>query len=206
MISPIQTTYSDCLFRSRLEARWAVFFDYVGIEWQYEPEGFEIKRSQDWHFMEDETWNYLPDFFLPNLSTWVEVKPNFNDLSDDFLYMLQCAVDWGGQLPHVGESYGTSAGILLLTSIPRTNDYEICHPILQHHKGGHVNIAIFEFGNIKTFPNHNGYFDSGWGDKTCIKESLINIDGYQGLNLQDGRVQSAYIRARKSRFEHGVTP
>ena len=28
--------------RSRLEARWAVFFDTAGIAWQYEPEGFDL--------------------------------------------------------------------------------------------------------------------------------------------------------------------
>ena len=37
----IGTKYGGCYFRSRLEARWAVFFDHLGIEWLYEPEGFE---------------------------------------------------------------------------------------------------------------------------------------------------------------------
>ncbi len=39
----IETHYAGCRFRSRLEARWAVFFDAIGIEWQYEPQGFEIE-------------------------------------------------------------------------------------------------------------------------------------------------------------------
>ena len=30
----IETTYSGFIFRSRLEARWAVFFDALAIEWQ----------------------------------------------------------------------------------------------------------------------------------------------------------------------------
>jgi hypothetical protein len=33
-------------FRSRLEARWAVFFDVAGIPWQYEPEGFDLSSVQ----------------------------------------------------------------------------------------------------------------------------------------------------------------
>lgn len=33
-ITPIQTRYAGCLFRSRLEARWAVFFDHLGIRWR----------------------------------------------------------------------------------------------------------------------------------------------------------------------------
>ena len=38
----IQTQYQGRLFRSRLEARWAVFLDALGVRWQYEPEGFVL--------------------------------------------------------------------------------------------------------------------------------------------------------------------
>lgn len=31
------TTYAGVRFRSRLEARWAAFFDVVGWKWEYEP-------------------------------------------------------------------------------------------------------------------------------------------------------------------------
>jgi len=66
MIKAIETEYKGYLFRSRLEARWAVFFDTLGIEWEYEPEGFEF---------EDGT-RYLPDFWLPSCQWYVEVKPS----------------------------------------------------------------------------------------------------------------------------------
>ena len=38
----IQTEYKGYLFRSRLEARWAVFFDACGVDWEYEPEGYDL--------------------------------------------------------------------------------------------------------------------------------------------------------------------
>jgi len=60
---PIETDYKGCRFRSRLEARWAVFFDALDIEWDYEPEGFELDGTR-----------YLPDFWLPGIDIWVEVK------------------------------------------------------------------------------------------------------------------------------------
>ena len=41
-IMPIQTQYDGYLFRSRLEARWAVFFDNAKIAYEYEPEGYEL--------------------------------------------------------------------------------------------------------------------------------------------------------------------
>jgi hypothetical protein len=64
-IKPIETVYNGYRFRSRLEARWAVFFDALGIKYEYEPEGFEL----------DDGYHYLPDFYLPAMETYVEIKP-----------------------------------------------------------------------------------------------------------------------------------
>jgi hypothetical protein len=60
----IETRYKGHRFRSRLEARWAVFFDALKIKWTYEPEGFELRDGG----------RYLPDFFLPTHDLWVEIK------------------------------------------------------------------------------------------------------------------------------------
>jgi len=72
----IETTYKGYRFRSRTEARWAVFFDnLVGItEWQYEPEGFEL---------DDGRTRYLPDFRVTHSElgdTWFEVKPQLGSV------------------------------------------------------------------------------------------------------------------------------
>ena len=64
-LTPIQTEYKSYLFRSRLEARWALYFDLCGIKWQYEAEGFTLSDGQ----------RYLPDFWLPDYNQFVEVKP-----------------------------------------------------------------------------------------------------------------------------------
>jgi hypothetical protein len=64
----IETKYKGYRFRSRLEARWAVFFDALGVKWEYEPEGFDMGIAG---------W-YLPDFRVTSpqkLITWYEVKP-----------------------------------------------------------------------------------------------------------------------------------
>lgn len=59
----IETEYNGYKFRSRLEARWAVFFDALGIEYEYENEGYDLDGV-----------GYLPDFWLPRLDLWVEIK------------------------------------------------------------------------------------------------------------------------------------
>lgn len=58
----IETRYKGYRFRSRLDARWAVFFDALGLKWEYEPEGFELGGGL----------RYLPDFKING--TWFEVK------------------------------------------------------------------------------------------------------------------------------------
>lgn len=59
----IETVYNGYRFRSRLEARWATFFDTLGIKYEYEKEGFDLEG----------TW-YLPDFWLSERNIWVEIK------------------------------------------------------------------------------------------------------------------------------------
>lgn len=78
-MKPIETFYKGFHFRSRLEARWAVFFDTMGFEWEYEPEGFSLEGDFD-----GDTLYYLPDFKLKEgrVEIYVEVKPN-DDLEPD---------------------------------------------------------------------------------------------------------------------------
>lgn len=76
----IPTRFNNVIFRSRLEARWAVFLTELKITWEYEHEGYDLNG----------TW-YLPDFYLPywNGGTFVEVKPKaFTDLEDNKVKLL----------------------------------------------------------------------------------------------------------------------
>jgi hypothetical protein len=64
-VKPIPTSYDGYRFRSRLEARWAVFFHTLQIDYRYEPEGWDLEG----------TW-YQPDFWFPEQDCWIEVKPS----------------------------------------------------------------------------------------------------------------------------------
>jgi|HubBroStandDraft_2_1064218.scaffolds.fasta_scaffold78708_3 hypothetical protein len=64
MMRVIETWFNGTRFRSRTEARWAVFFSASGIRYEYEKEGYDLGGG---------VW-YLPDFWLPDLNRWFEVK------------------------------------------------------------------------------------------------------------------------------------
>lgn len=102
MIKAIETRYKGYRFRSRLEARWAVFFDHLGLRWQFEPEGFDLSAHGLGY--------YLPDFFLPDLNYWIEVKPESFSSRDTAAYR---------KLAYVGAA--TKAGGLLVAGEPYHN-------------------------------------------------------------------------------------
>ena len=62
-IKAIETEYDGHRFRSRIEARWAVFFNAIGLKYEYEIEGFQMGELR-----------YLPDFYIPSLDRWFEIK------------------------------------------------------------------------------------------------------------------------------------
>jgi len=116
-IQAIETEYKGYLFRSRLEARWAVFFDTLGIEWKYENEGYKTAEGE----------MYLPDFVLPGYGgrhwtrngtelgdIFVEVKGDPHGLVKDFQRQVSLH-DWGGVLPNFTDSYNAHPvnGLLL---------------------------------------------------------------------------------------------
>ena len=59
-IKPIETLYRGHYFRSKAEARFAVFLDCLGVKWDYEPQGFDLGNGL----------KYLPDFKIYNVSTF----------------------------------------------------------------------------------------------------------------------------------------
>ena len=63
-LKAIPTTYHGIEFRSKLEAKYAQAFDRLGIVWEYEGHGFRF----------DDGTCYCPDFYMPEIDTYFEVK------------------------------------------------------------------------------------------------------------------------------------
>lgn len=63
-INAIETKYKGYQFRSRLEAKWAAFFDLCEWPWSYEPHDLN---------------GWIPDFAIGYQPTLVEVKPFYRE-------------------------------------------------------------------------------------------------------------------------------
>lgn len=63
-LEAVPTYYHGTWFRSRLEADWAATLDQYRIAWTYEPETITLPSGK----------TYVPDFWLPDHDTWLEVK------------------------------------------------------------------------------------------------------------------------------------
>lgn len=186
-----------------------MFFDALGIKWEYEPEGYWIGTNI--------RKRYLPDFKLPECRSWVEVKGDVGKL--DF-QRLADAVDWGCGLPDMAESlldnlHG-ARGFLILGPIPpdwasySLNHWCPVHPILQHHKGGWLCWAQFKPGGFDVVKSQIEWFDASVGYQTGewterLKEHFEGTKGIgSNLPVMDYyAVQNAYNAARQARFEHG---
>lgn len=208
-IKAIETSYAGCRFRSRLEARWAVFFDHLGIRWEYEPEGFEWGSC-------GETSRWLPDFHLPATNTWVEVKGSDEQFANDWGRILN-VIDWGSPVPGMANSYCTNRGVLLLGSIPRLDPLSPrrpVHPIAQHHKGIWIHAwSFYEGGVAMRTTRHGQLLPEEWAcgsrtgnyfDSSCDGNPFtLTGELRPRLSAPTDRVDAAYIAARSARFEHG---
>ena len=223
----IETIYKGYRFRSRLEARWAVGFDAMRIAWTYESEGYEKQ------FSNGRMERYLPDFYLPETKTWVEVK---GEMTPAEALRLAEFLDYGCPLPHVDDSYDppnewpqSCPGLLVLGDIPDPDCGLTLHRLVTHGKALHPGWAYFTPpghgnvpGRLKRAPRD---FLEGlrWAtaeprlnvshgfDGLCIDESeAVHLFSPRALSLRTElcfpEVQSAYRAARSARFEHGETP
>ena len=206
----IETMYNGYRFRSRLEARWAVFFDATEFKYQYEPEGFEVDVC-------DGLIRYLPDFYLPDFDIYCEVKPSREKLMED-AEKLAWMIDFGGPV---------SNGLLILGQIPNAHvgdfpcfikyycDKGICGELVTITRKG---IAESSF-DLQGVPCHTAP-DFEYPDSYILQGRYLGQGGeWNDLYItrdnfptehRDGTVWElheweipceAYLKARQARFE-----
>ena len=190
-IKAIETHYNGYKFRSRLEARWAVFFDEAGIEYQYEPEGFT--NGEDC---------YLPDFYLPEHNTYVEVKPPREGYEQEIQKALKFV-----------NSDLKIKRLLILQNIPKPNDYAswFLYPIAFYNSLiDNVDmqyVQLCRFDGEMWFKTDLYYLKRIFGlkDLSAKNEDEFNLDGLlfeEGADEEDViALNNAYTIAREAQFE-----
>lgn len=214
-IKPIETAYNGYRFRSRLEARWAVFFDALGIKYEYEPEGYTLQDGT----------KYLPDFFLPDQNYYIEVKGMsdhvFSDLEKVSKFVLEAktVVMILSQIPYDPGAYGL---------------FWFPYMYYEARSGGCVSQHYAFFMQVTCgdciiqddfYIGQNKYFSYTPYREDWLKArgQSMNQYAYNGIQPISGRaldgderpikeefnvsnIEYALQKARSARFEHGETP
>ena len=192
-IRAIQTEYRGYLFRSRLEVRWAVFFDACGVDWEYEPEGYDLGNGL----------YYLPDFLLhgvtinhgyfkKNCDIYVEVKGQMNDADAEKINRFYAA-----GYPE-GNDWGVShTAVLVVGNIPDGEDMCEILDNLQteayHDHHGWPNLYNFETVDGDYFGAYPGVDKHG-------KFNLFGDDSTYLWSMNSDVTERAYRLARQARF------
>jgi hypothetical protein len=179
-IKPIETVYKGYRFRSRLEARWAVFFDECGFDWEYEPEGFDVDGVK-----------YLPDFRLRNVDgrcgyvedgvLYVEVKGEMDEesLTKIDAFAIPIPVYVVGGIPY-GESI-----------------YDYFMEIVDYFGNNSGYYIFYSFSYVDGDNYSAGLFVNKNGHPCLVGPDHDHDD------IDWEKTKKALLKARSARFEHG---
>lgn len=193
-IQPIETFYKGYRFRSRLEARWAVFFDAIGAKWEYEPEGFELADGT----------RYLPDFLLhgvrgrgqENGDIYVEIK---GAMTPADLHKIEMFSGYDSK----GERQG---GVIVFGQIPdakwEEGVYDFCTPPRPYAHW------VFDYGKDNDDTFYSIEYSEGdcyWTEPKAGKGGGLVLDYPDDPYdyVDDNLTEAAFRKARQARFEHG---
>lgn len=192
MIKAIETHYKSYRFRSRLEARWAVFFERLGLKWEYEPEGFDLSCYQPLGYKLS-SYAYLPDFWLPGLGLYVEIKGS--EPTDEEIAKCNLLADH------------TQRATLLVFGLPYENPgYLSCWDVTDSSAGRYERWATVLFHEPKLSVILHDDERAGRGDRDLYFRNFE--DHVENLSvLPFYRVKHpAADAAKAARFEHGEKP
>ena len=173
-IKAIETSYNGYRMRSRIEARWAVFYDALGVDWRYEPEGYNLNGVY-----------YLPDFYLPEYG-FIEIKgahPTKDEIIKcELLSNINTVFLFFGEIPepvrYFADANYVDSAYIFYDGACADSGYSWCICKIC----GAINI---QYG--------------GMAARNC---NCLDWKRYKGYNDDDPLLVKAYTAARSARFEH----
>lgn len=219
-IKPIETVYNGYRFRSRLEARWAVFFDAAGIKYEYEPEGYTLNDGT----------MYLPDFFLPDFDIFVEIKRDRS--STEYNEWVKIANEWEDKCRKFRDSVGKA--IYIQYGDPTSDMWGTLFAFDTNDEGGGngeycarfadigdddrepcIILCVGEFGKDKTIYVQESFktnkrvcslamiMDYYYDYVQCMIHNRIMFHSYDSDAPSTGSFDWMRTKARQARFERG---
>lgn len=200
-IKPIETIYKGYRFRSRLEARWAVFFDSLGVKYEYEPEGFELPG----------VGAYLPDFRVMCYATrgeecepfqlYIEVKGQMDETSATKIKAFSAYKSWIDAYDIFNTEKGHKS-LLIVGDIPNVQYVEDISDsgIMGSYDSLGFNLHPFNYETID-----GDYFAA----YPCVDHGRFGLLGDDSGYCHWGdhlHTLYAYRAAKQARFEHGEAP
>lgn len=190
--APVKTQYKGYSFRSRLEARWAVFFDALSARWEYEPDGYPLRSGEV----------YLPDFLIHNTAygdLYIEVKGTMTDADArkvrDFAYSSD-EVEFDGP---------DRANIFVVGNMPYGENFNELTSEVSRTENDDLFGLTFNLRTLrKSFmPGMPVLLNSGRLGIWCVEWDPLESSP-DGVDVE--RTLNAYKAARQARFEHGEKP
>lgn len=187
-IGAIKTEYKGYCFDSRTEARWAVFFDACGVNWEYRSKTFDL----------GDRGKYRPDFLLHGVAgraggdLYVEVKACAND---ERVKKITAFIESGAAI----DGPKLSTATLLVGNIPNGNTIDGIFGNIQKASDesctrelNYYNFSTIDGDNYAAYPciNKDGRFE------------LFGYDSSKGLDYD--ATAEAYCKARKFKFDEEV--
>lgn len=195
---PTEASYSSLLFRSRTEARWAIFFDLMGWSWDYEPCHYSLGAL-----------NYLPDFYLPDADIWVEVKgPSFLDAGS--MGKVASAAAGPHPLPSRRPPYERAAAVVLVGPMPDPAQgrpvHQLVAPTGTPRVAGFTRAVWEADGTVRPVESKPWLTVPATGDKparrpTAARAAEILLPPGAGRLGMHPALQRAYEEAARVRFD-----
>lgn len=199
VIKAIQTEYKGYKFRSRLEARYAVLFDALGLDWEYETEGYELP---------DGTW-YLPDFYIPSKNSYIEIKGT--KATNEEINKCRMLAEKVGATDLIATG-DTKLVWGVFNEITKMCDKLYGRPATLDEKNTALDEAILRADKLRKVY----IFDDGLNgqalmctpndDLEAIELNKVFLICYLANTRNLKEIGNAVIAAKQARFEHGETP
>jgi hypothetical protein len=169
--------------------------------WQYEPEGYEC----EWRLqLSEDTFPYLPDFYLPEMNIFVEVKGQMDDNElDRFCNAVASLTESNSTKTGIADSFLFCGPFDQPDKIKIAQESYIWTPAVLAMRKGDIYVKPMFVGSHQTIiasDYGSDYYEPHGGIDHARKHLF---ESYAHIDCVPRKYFDARIKAMSARFEHG---